>query len=465
MMMFKAIRKFGAAALALAWFLSPTAADAATACGTSAASLNGWYAMLITGGNVSAGTPKYQVGAILFNGAGGLSGSHVYASNGAVSAATGTYVQNADCSFTVFLTVGSTLSTYTVAIKTGGEAVGIEVDATSVANISFKPQYATVTTGLNFTAASANGSWAASCSGPLSSSSDLNLVTFANGSISGTDPFNNAGTFVSSNVPYTGTYTLNTDGTFAGALVVEGTNFDYYGVLGTSNTEIEYIYENVANGAPTTAFAACVGGLAQGTTSTVAPFTLSAASNPFTLKQNTGGTDAITVTDAAGFTGAVTLSVAGLPAGASAAFSGNSLVIFPSFTTAVGTYPLTVTGTSGASTATLALNLSITAGANFSLSPASTSLTVARGKSGTDALTVKPVNGFTGSVTFSASGLPAGATASFSPASSTTASTVTIAAASTTTPGTYTVSIAGTAAATGSSNSFSSATTVTLVVQ
>ena len=258
-MRFKAHPRYGAVVLMLACFAWPIGASAATGCTTSLSSLNGWYGMLITGGNVASGTPKYQVGAILFNGAGGLSG---YASDANRSSATGTYVQNADCSMTIYLTVGTTLSTYTVGIKAGGEAAGIEVDAAAVANISFKPQYATVTTGLNFTTASANGTWAASCSGPLSGSSDLNLVTFANGSISGTDPFNNGGNFMVSNVPYSGTYTVNTDGTFAGLLTVEGTEFAYYGVLGSTNTEIEYIYEGITNGAPTTAFAACIGGLA-----------------------------------------------------------------------------------------------------------------------------------------------------------------------------------------------------------
>jgi len=164
----------------------------------------------------------------------------------------------------VSLTAASALATFTVAVQNSGEAVGIQVDANAVANISFKPQYATYTPGLNFNQKSLNGTFAASCIGPISSSSDLNLVTFSNGALSGTDPFNNNGTFAVSNVPFTGSYSVNSDGTFTGKLVVEGTPFNFYGVLATQNKELEYIYENVSNGSPVDAFAACVGGTALG---------------------------------------------------------------------------------------------------------------------------------------------------------------------------------------------------------
>jgi hypothetical protein len=459
------LRKLSAAAAVLAWFIAPGHALAATGCGTSVASLHGWYGMLITGGNLSSGTAKYQVGALLFDGVGGVSGSNVYGAAGSHSAVSGTYVQNADCTLTIDLTIGSTPSVFTVAVASNGQAVGIEADAAAVANITLKPQYATYTSGLNFGAASLNGTFAASCSGPLSASSDVNLVTFANGSLTGTDPFNNAGTFVAANVPYTGTYTVNTDGTFGGSLLVEGTTFDFYGVLSTENTQADYIYEDVSNGKPIDAFAACLGGAALASSTTTAPFTLTPAASTLTLKQNAGGTDAITVTPASGFTGSVALSVSGLPAGASAAFSGSTLVVFPALTTVVGTYPLTITGTSGASTATTTVSLVITPAATFTLAPASGTVTVARGKSSTDAISVAAVNGFSSSVAFSATGLPAGVSASFSPTSSTSGTTVTFAATASATPGTYPVTIAGAVAGTGNSNAFTVTSSVSVVVQ
>src|SRR5262249_28309780 len=82
--------------------------------------------------------------------------------------------------------------------------------------------------------------------------------------------------------------------------------------------------------------------------------------------------------------------------------------------------------------------------ADFSLTANPTSLTVTRGSSGTSTITVTPSGGFGGSVAFSASGLPAGVTASFNPASSGSATTLTLSASSTATTGPATVTITGT---------------------
>ena len=53
---------------------------------------------------------------------------------------------------------------------------------------------------------------------------------------------------------------------------------------------------------------------------------------------------------------------------------------------------------------------------DFSLASGSAALTIARGKSGTDTLSVTPVNGFNQPTSFACSGLPSGAACSFSPA-------------------------------------------------
>jgi uncharacterized membrane protein len=89
---------------------------------------------------------------------------------------------------------------------------------------------------------------------------------------------------------------------------------------------------------------------------------------------------------------------------------------------------------------------------------------VPHGSSGADAITVKPANGFASAVSFAASNLPAGVTASFSPSSSATSSTLTLTAASTATPGTYSITIVATAPGSNSSSSFNEATTITLVI-
>ena len=435
-----------------------------SSCPTTLGSLNGWYGVLVQGSTTGASpAAKYLTGALLFNGAGGISGSNIYSGAGAGQPATGSYVVNADCSLTINLTVGtSAAQVYTVGITAGNEAVGIETDGSAVATIDLQAQYATVTTGLNFTSSSLNGTYATSCYGPQGSYSDLNLVTFSNGTLSGTDPYNNNGSSAGANVPYTGTYTVNTDGTFSGALTVEGTPFDFYGVISAGGKEVEYIYSAVSNGVPTAAFSACAGGTALA--AATPGFTLAPSSNPLSLQQNAGGTATVAVTDINGFAGAVSLAVSGLPTGASGTFVGNTLVVFPAITVPVGTYPLTITGTSGAITATTSLNLVITAGADFSLTPATGTLNVTAGQSATDAISVVPTGGFTGTVSFSASGLPTGATASFAPTTSTTGSTLSIATTSTTASGNYLVTITGTSPGTGSSNPLTVTSTVVLVV-
>ena len=69
-----------------------------------------------------------------------------------------------------------------------------------------------------------------------------------------------------------------------------------------------------------------------------------------------------------------------------------------------------------------------------------------QGGATTYSATVTPLSGFTGTVAFSVTGLPAGATASFSPASVATSgsTTLTVATTAATPPGSYTLGIRGT---------------------
>ena len=80
---------------------------------------------------------------------------------------------------------------------------------------------------------------------------------------------------------------------------------------------------------------------------------------------------------------------------------------------------------------------------DFSLAAQSGSLSVAQGATATDVISMTPVNGFTSSVKFAASGLPSGVTASFGSASSI-GSTLTLTVDSTATAGTSTVKVTGT---------------------
>ncbi len=94
----------------------------------------------------------------------------------------------------------------------------------------------------------------------------------------------------------------------------------------------------------------------------------------------------------------------------------------------------------------------------YTLSASPTSFTITQGGSGTSTISVTPQNGFRGSVSLSASGLPSGVTASFSPNPTTTSSTLTLTAGSAATTGTVTVTI------TSTSGTLTNTTTITLTV-
>jgi galactose oxidase len=106
------------------------------------------------------------------------------------------------------------------------------------------------------------------------------------------------------------------------------------------------------------------------------------------------------------------------------------------------------------------IRITATTAPDFTISATPPSQTVMQGDSTTYTAAIAALNGFTGTVTFGASGLPSGASASFIPTSvpSAGSSAMTITTASTTPTGTYAITI------TGTSGSTSHSTTVTLVV-
>ncbi len=199
-------------------------------------------------------------------------------------------------------------------------------------------------------------------------------------------------------------------------------------------------------------------------------FTLTATPASQTVVQGNSTTYTATVAAVGSFSGTVTFSASGLPSGASASFnpasvsaSGSSTMTVTTLsTTPTGTSTITILGTSGSTvhTTTVSLVVNAPAGPDFSISATPTSQTVVKGNSTTYTSTITALNGFTGTVTFSASGLPTGATATFNPTSVTTSgsSTMTVTTLSTTPTGTSTITITGTSGSTVHS------TTVTLVV-
>jgi hypothetical protein len=95
---------------------------------------------------------------------------------------------------------------------------------------------------------------------------------------------------------------------------------------------------------------------------------------------------------------------------------------------------------------------------DFSLSASPSSVSVTQGSNGSSTITITPSNGFTGSVSLSATGLPSGATAAFSPNPATGTSTLRFTTSSATPTGTVTVTV------TGTSGSLTHTTTITLTV-
>ena len=120
-----------------------------------------------------------------------------------------------------------------------------------------------------------------------------------------------------------------------------------------------------------------------------------------------------------------------------------------------------VLGYSGNKSFEVKINLNITgttSQSSFSLHSSSTSAAITQGGSTASTISVVPISGFTGTVAFSASGLPSGVTASFNPTSSATSSVLTLTSTSTAATGTSTITI------TGTSGSLIETTTISLTV-
>jgi endoglucanase len=182
-------------------------------------------------------------------------------------------------------------------------------------------------------------------------------------------------------------------------------------------------------------------------------FALSASPASLTVNRGASATSTIAITRSGGFTGAVALSASGLPAGVTASFNPASatgassvLTLTASSAATLGAAAVTVTGAGANLTRTAPISLTVNQPAtpDFALSASPASLTVGRGASATSTIAITRTGGFTGAVALSASGLPAGVTASFNPASATGASSVlTLTASSAATLGAATITVTG----------------------
>ena len=188
-------------------------------------------------------------------------------------------------------------------------------------------------------------------------------------------------------------------------------------------------------------------------------FTVGASPSSLSIPQGASGSATISTAATGGFNSAVTLSASGLPAGVTASFSagtiaapgtGTSTLTFTASSTATtGTANVTVTATGGGvtHTSTVVLTVTATQAPDFLLSASPTSVSIAQGASGSTSVSSASVGGFNAAVALSATGLPAGVTASFSPASiaapGSGSSTLTFTASSTAATGTFNVTVTG----------------------
>lgn len=198
-------------------------------------------------------------------------------------------------------------------------------------------------------------------------------------------------------------------------------------------------------------------------------FTVSAAPPPFdfsvsvspSIQKVTAGESAsyvIVVSLVSGTGQPVSLSLVGLPSGATHFFNPPSsnptfqstLEVGTTKTTAQGSYTLSLTVSGGGVTKTASLILEVEAAPeeDFTIIVAPTSSEIEQGEVATHIVTINSIAGFKSTVDLSASGLPDGATATFSTTKITPggSSTLTIKTSKKTPAGSYAITVAGSGA-------------------
>ena len=200
--------------------------------------------------------------------------------------------------------------------------------------------------------------------------------------------------------------------------------------------------------------------------SSVPDFSLAVTPSSQSVVQGAGTSYSVAISPSSGFNASVSLDLSGLPSGAGFSFgpnpatSSSTLTVTTTASTPAGTYPLTITGASGALSHTAAAVLVVTTpvSPDYAVSVSPSSRTVIAGASAGYTITISPVGGFSGPVALSVSGLPSGASGAFSPNPATNSSVLTVTTTTGMAPTNATFTI------TGVSGGLSHSTTATLVV-
>jgi subtilase family serine protease len=199
---------------------------------------------------------------------------------------------------------------------------------------------------------------------------------------------------------------------------------DFHDVTSGSNGYAATSGYDLATGWGSPNGAALIAALAGG--SPAPGFSLSASPISVSVAQGSAGTSTITSTVTGGFDSAISLSAAGQPTGVTVGFNPTSITgagssvmtMTVSSTTAVGTYKITVNGSSGGTTESTTVTLKVTKGIpNFAISASPTSITVSRGGTGTVTITTTISDGFDSAIALSSSGNGSLQTVSLNPSS------------------------------------------------
>jgi uncharacterized membrane protein len=150
-------------------------------------------------------------------------------------------------------------------------------------------------------------------------------------------------------------------------------------------------------------------------------FALTPSATTGTVQVGKTTTLTLSVTESAAGKNAVALT-AKVPAGVTVSFSPTSIAPGTSATATItvgatassGVQTVTLTGTDGSGTQNVTYSLTVTLPPTLTLTTAATSVAVVQGGSGTVSLTAATSGSFSGNITFSVTGLPAGVTAGWS---------------------------------------------------
>ena len=224
---------------------------------------------------------------------------------------------------------------------------------------------------------------------------------------------------------FTGTVNLTLDAPPAGITAT----FNPAAATGNTSTATINVAGTVAPGNHTLTIKGTATGIADKTTTVTltvaaaAGFTIAASPTALTIAPGANQTSSISIVRT-NFTTDVALSLVNPPAGITGTFTPatltgttltSSLQVNVAGTVQPGTYPLTVQGVGGSVTQTATINLTVpAAGSTVTLAMQPTSLSIQQGASGSATLNLTRTN-FTGNVTPSVTGNPAGMTVTFNP--------------------------------------------------